>query len=167
MRIFRLSRIFQGGVVFCAIGLLTLPALAKQSENEGAELFPVLEGIEIVSEQEAQINESQQDTWNKVKSILTPLQLETFHRIREQGGSLREGVVEMNLSSEQKRQLLQLFHTNNPAISEFFDSMETDIVSRSVPEPTSTLALLALGTLGIGSALKRKLKQYQSASKVR
>ena len=159
------TKIFQGSVVFCAIGLLTLPALAKQSENEGAELFPVLEGIELIPKQEAQMNESQQETWNKVKSILTPLQLETFHRIREQGGSLREAVVGMNLSSEQKRQLLQLFHTTSPAISEFFDSMETDIAK--VPEPTSTLALLALGTLGAGSALKRKLKQHQSASKVR
>ncbi|HBL13795.1 MAG TPA: hypothetical protein DD379_20850 [Cyanobacteria bacterium UBA11162] len=29
----------------------------------------------------------------------------------------------------------------------------------TVPEPTSTLGLLALGTLGAGSALKRKQKQ--------
>jgi hypothetical protein len=32
-----------------------------------------------------------------------------------------------------------------------------------VPEPTSTLSLLALGTLGAASTLKRKLKQSKSA----
>ncbi len=168
MKMFNLSRIFQGSVVFCTIGLLTLPALATQSENEGAESFPVLEEIEIMKEQEGYRNESQLDTLNKVKSIITPLQLETFNRIREQGGSLSEAALGMNLSSEQKKQLLQLFHTNSPAISEFFGSMETDLtVARTVPEPTSTLALLALGILGVGSALKRELKQHQSASKVR
>lgn len=36
------------------------------------------------------------------------------------------------------------------------------ITSTSVPEPTSTLGLLALGTLGAGAALKRKLKPSPS-----
>jgi hypothetical protein len=35
----------------------------------------------------------------------------------------------------------------------------------SVPEPTSTLGLLALGTLGAASTLKRKLKSSQSTEK--
>ncbi|MFM6729394.1 MAG: PEP-CTERM sorting domain-containing protein, partial [Microcystis panniformis] len=34
-----------------------------------------------------------------------------------------------------------------------------------VPEPTSTLSLLALGTLGAASTLKRKLKPSQSTEK--
>ena len=33
------------------------------------------------------------------------------------------------------------------------------IISTTVPEPTSTLSLLALGTLGAGATLKRKLKR--------
>jgi hypothetical protein len=32
------------------------------------------------------------------------------------------------------------------------------MISTTVPEPTSTLGLLALGTLGAASTLKRKLK---------
>jgi hypothetical protein len=36
---------------------------------------------------------------------------------------------------------------------------------RSVPEPTSTLSLLAIGTLGAASTLKRKLKPSQSIEK--
>lgn len=35
-----------------------------------------------------------------------------------------------------------------------------------VPEPSSTLAILALGTLGAASTLKRKLKSYKSLEKV-
>ncbi|MCC5613112.1 PEP-CTERM sorting domain-containing protein [Nostoc sp. CHAB 5834] len=35
----------------------------------------------------------------------------------------------------------------------------------SVPEPTSTLAFLALGTLGAASTLKRKLKPFKSTEK--
>ncbi|MFN7908437.1 MAG: PEP-CTERM sorting domain-containing protein, partial [Microcystis sp.] len=34
-----------------------------------------------------------------------------------------------------------------------------------VPEPTSTLSLLALGTLGAASTLKRKLKPSKSTEK--
>ncbi|WP_420372305.1 PEP-CTERM sorting domain-containing protein [Microcystis aeruginosa] len=33
------------------------------------------------------------------------------------------------------------------------------IISTTVPEPTSTLSLLALGTLGAGATRKRKLKR--------
>jgi hypothetical protein len=42
----------------------------------------------------------------------------------------------------------------------------TDFKSKkvTVPEPTSTLSILALGTLGAASTLKRKLKQKQSKS---
>ena len=34
-----------------------------------------------------------------------------------------------------------------------------------VPEPTSTLSLLALGTIGAGATLKRKLKPSKSTAK--
>jgi hypothetical protein len=36
---------------------------------------------------------------------------------------------------------------------------------RPIPEPTSTLSLLALGTLGAASTLKRKLKPSKSTEK--
>jgi|LakMenEpi03Aug12_release.lakeMendotaPanAssembly.Ray.scaffolds.fasta_scaffold599575_1 hypothetical protein len=39
------------------------------------------------------------------------------------------------------------------------------MIIKSVPEPTSTLSLLALGTLGAASTLKRKLKSSQSTEK--
>jgi predicted Ser/Thr protein kinase len=38
-------------------------------------------------------------------------------------------------------------------------------IKKKVPEPTSTLSLLALGTLGAASTLKRKLKSSQSTEK--
>ncbi|MCZ8068664.1 MAG: DUF4082 domain-containing protein [Microcystis sp.] len=40
----------------------------------------------------------------------------------------------------------------------FGPNFQFQVVSASVPEPTSTLGLLALGTLGAASTLKRKLK---------
>lgn len=39
------------------------------------------------------------------------------------------------------------------------------IASAAVPEPTFVIGLLAFGTLGAGSALKRQLKQHQSIEK--
>ncbi|MGK7923470.1 MAG: PEP-CTERM sorting domain-containing protein [Trichodesmium sp.] len=51
------------------------------------------------------------------------------------------------------------------------DSIETPMVTiqnveiKHVPEPTSTLSLLALGTLGAASALKHKLKSSKSTDK--
>ncbi|WP_438357546.1 PEP-CTERM sorting domain-containing protein [Aphanothece sacrum] len=41
-----------------------------------------------------------------------------------------------------------------------------DIGDTSVPEPTSILSFLALGTLGAGASLKRKLKPSKSTEKV-
>ncbi|BCU11307.1 MULTISPECIES: PEP-CTERM sorting domain-containing protein [Microcystis] len=41
----------------------------------------------------------------------------------------------------------------------------TDFKSAKVPEPNSTLSLLALGTLGAASTLKRKLEPSQSTEK--
>jgi hypothetical protein len=41
----------------------------------------------------------------------------------------------------------------------------TDFRATLVPEPTSTLSLLALGTLGAASTLKRKLKSSKSSEK--
>ncbi|MFM6788793.1 MAG: PEP-CTERM sorting domain-containing protein, partial [Microcystis panniformis] len=37
--------------------------------------------------------------------------------------------------------------------------------STSTPEPTSTIGLLALGTLGAASTLKRQLKSSKSSEK--
>jgi hypothetical protein len=60
---------------------------------------------------------------------------------------------------------------NDPLIQNFqilglgeIGSLGVDNVSfaKPVPEPTSTLSLLALGTLGAASTLKRKLKPIQS-----
>ncbi len=42
--------------------------------------------------------------------------------------------------------------------------MKNDVVP--VPEPTSTLSLLALGTLGAGATLKRKLKASKMTEKI-
>jgi hypothetical protein len=47
----------------------------------------------------------------------------------------------------------------------FGPNFQFQVISTSVPEPTSTLSLLALGTLGAASTLKRKLKPSKSAEK--
>ena len=57
-----------------------------------------------------------------------------------------------------------------PSITEsdngrFGPNFQFQVISTSVPEPTSTLGFLALGTLGAASTLKRKLKPSKSAEK--
>jgi hypothetical protein len=47
----------------------------------------------------------------------------------------------------------------------FGPNFQFQVVSTPVPEPTSTLSLLALGTLGAASTLKRKLKPSQFTEK--
>lgn len=44
-------------------------------------------------------------------------------------------------------------------------SANMTIIAAPVPEPTSTLSFLALGTLGAASTLKRKLKPSKSTEK--
>lgn len=45
------------------------------------------------------------------------------------------------------------------------DYIQADVFMQKVPEPTSTLSLIALGTLGSASTLKRKLKSSKSLEK--
>lgn len=52
-----------------------------------------------------------------------------------------------------------------PGFTVTFNFPNSIDASVSVPEPTSTLSLLALGTLGAGAALKRKLKPSKSPKK--
>ncbi len=57
-----------------------------------------------------------------------------------------------------------------PKISKKFKFFNNDMAFKllpqsRIPEPTSTLSLLALGTLGAASTLKRKLKSSQSTEK--
>ncbi|MFN5970186.1 MAG: DUF4082 domain-containing protein [Microcystis sp.] len=47
----------------------------------------------------------------------------------------------------------------------FGPNFQFQVISTSVPEPTSTLSLLALGTLGAASTLKRQLKPSKSTEK--
>jgi hypothetical protein len=55
------------------------------------------------------------------------------------------------------------FFTENPATIQLVATAKAD--GKTVPEPTSTLSLLALGTLGAASTLKRKLKPSKSTEK--
>ena len=45
------------------------------------------------------------------------------------------------------------------------DNFSVEGTPRSIPEPSTILSLLALGTLGAGSTLKRQLKQLKSTEK--
>jgi hypothetical protein len=54
------------------------------------------------------------------------------------------------------------FQTLVPGVT---GAIENDKITVSVPEPTSTLSLLALGTLGAASTLKRQLKPSKSTEK--
>lgn len=55
-----------------------------------------------------------------------------------------------------------VFSTSVPDRAIAINTLSIATVSADVPEPTLTLGLLAFGTLGAGSALKRKLKQHSS-----
>jgi len=53
---------------------------------------------------------------------------------------------------------------SNPSTTEF-ESCKLPPKLPTVPEPTSTISLIALGTLGVGATLKRKLKSSKSSEK--
>ncbi|NET44748.1 MAG: PEP-CTERM sorting domain-containing protein [Okeania sp. SIO2B3] len=54
--------------------------------------------------------------------------------------------------------------SNNLTISAI-STGEVSVDGKKIPEPTSVLSLLAIGTLGAASTLKRKLKSSKSAEK--
>ena len=68
-----------------------------------------------------------------------------------------------NLGQQLEIRLLNLL--NSPGLEVDFDNVRLD--ATSVPETTSTLSILALGALGAGSILKRKLKPSQEKETIK
>ena len=69
------------------------------------------------------------------------------------------GVVVMALNADSQRELNRQFQQRETKKHYIAGSPFT------IPEPSSTLSLLALGTLGAASTLKRKLKSSKSSEK--
>ncbi|TRU47806.1 MAG: PEP-CTERM sorting domain-containing protein [Microcystis aeruginosa Ma_QC_Ch_20071001_S25] len=61
---------------------------------------------------------------------------------------------------------IRIYNVTDPA-GLGWDNFQFDVATNpvSTPEPTSTLSLLALGTLGTASTLKRKLKSSKLTEK--
>lgn len=117
-------------------------------------------GINIISS----INFNANDTVQQINTML-------FNDLNSQAGSLPSGFsfsLESNGVSLVGTNLFdievtdEISFTNGGTVDIPFGAELTDV---SVPEPTSTLSLLALGTLGAGATLKRKLKPSKSTIK--
>lgn len=67
-------------------------------------VFPTLQGIELTSGQQAQVNQIIDNTFFGAKSILNLAQQEQLKALLSQGTPLREAVRSLNLSRSQRRQ---------------------------------------------------------------
>jgi Spy/CpxP family protein refolding chaperone len=74
-------------------------------------VFPVLEGIELTEQQQAQLNDLRQQTRAQVEGILTEQQREQFVTTLTEEQNLLSAIDALNLTDQQKEQLRPIFQS--------------------------------------------------------
>jgi periplasmic protein CpxP/Spy len=82
--------------------LLLLPKLSQAQENRQ---FPVLEQLDLTTDQETQLSTIRRNTRSQLERIVSAEQQEIFKTKMTQGATLRESIAAMNLSADQRTQV--------------------------------------------------------------
>jgi periplasmic protein CpxP/Spy len=95
-----LKLVLVGGILGGA--LMLLPNLGNAQENRQ---FPVLEQLDLTTDQETQLSTIRRNTRSQLERIVNAEQQEIFKTKMTQGATLRESIAAMNLSEDQRTQV--------------------------------------------------------------
>jgi periplasmic protein CpxP/Spy len=101
---FNLKMLLVGGILGGAITLMPAPAKAQTTSSPFLHV-PVLEQLNLTTDQEAKLAKIQQDTRAQLEDLLTAEQQETFKTKLSQGATFREAIAAMNPSEKQRTQI--------------------------------------------------------------
>jgi hypothetical protein len=107
-----------------AIVLLTIPnrVFAQSVPVPISTVFPALQGIELTTDQQTQVNQIINNTFFGAKSILSSEQQEQLKTMLSQGNTLRDSVRSLNLSRSQMRQLQSTAKSARSQVSQILTS---------------------------------------------
>ncbi len=84
------------------------PSVAKAQTDSLTHLFPALDGIELTSEQQSQIENLGHDTLPQLQNLLTPEQQYQFNTAISEGKGVGASARSLNLSFRQRRQMSRI-----------------------------------------------------------
>jgi hypothetical protein len=87
------------------IAIATVPVMAQTEPMPITRVFPALQGIELNADQRSKIAQLADYTLSGVSGILTPEQQEQLKTSMQQGKTMRDVLLTLNLSLGQKQQL--------------------------------------------------------------
>jgi Spy/CpxP family protein refolding chaperone len=92
-----------------------MPEMA-QAQSPG-QMFPLLAGIELTQQQQAQWSEMRSQTRSQIERIIRPEQINAFRSAINQGQTFQQAIAAVNLSNDQKAQLRQVFQASRKQTS--------------------------------------------------
>jgi Spy/CpxP family protein refolding chaperone len=109
-------------LVTAAVATIALTVNVAQPKIAQAQQPRFLQGIELTSEQQSQINQISENSRKKIDSVLTPEQQSQFQDAIASGKNPREAMKSANLSSEQKQKMKGIMRSQREQISNLLTS---------------------------------------------
>src|ERR687886_111909 len=102
----------QGAIAAIAAATLTMmPAVVKAQTAPLTEIFPILSGVELTTQQKIQLAELGSQTQAQFEKIVTPQQRDQFRASLAQGKGFIEALAAMNITPDQQTQLQGVFRS--------------------------------------------------------
>lgn len=102
----------QGAIAaLAATAIIMTPVTVKAQSVPFGDLFPILSGIEMTTQQKIQLAELGSQTLNDAEKIVTSQQRDQFRKALADGKGLGEALAAMNITADQQTQLKTLFRS--------------------------------------------------------
>lgn len=91
--------------------MLLLTSLNVGMAKAQADVFPVLDGLELTQDQQTQLSELRQQVRTEAEGILTSEQRDQLRTALVEQQGLRDAIANLDLTEEQREQLRQTFQS--------------------------------------------------------
>ncbi|MBW4512134.1 MAG: hypothetical protein KME64_37395 [Scytonematopsis contorta HA4267-MV1] len=109
----KLISIFTGAIVL-STPLTATVAMAQTTSL--TQMFPVLSGVSLTTEQQTQLEQFSQQTLPSIENVLTVEQKSQFAAALAEGKGVRVALLSVNLSAQQQKQIRDIVQSKRPQI---------------------------------------------------
>jgi hypothetical protein len=103
--------------LFAGIALLTTPLLADQASAQSLPNLPILAGVQLSAQQKEQVTQIWISVYPKIQAVLSDAQRSQFKTDLDQGESVRNALMNLDLSLKQKLQLRAIMQSIQQQVS--------------------------------------------------
>jgi hypothetical protein len=104
------------------------PVAAKAQTASVTDVFPILSGVELTTQQKIQLIELASNLQSQIGQIVTPEQQNRFRTALGQGQGFAEALAAMNITPEQQTRLQGVLTTARPQIVSTFTQAQRQII---------------------------------------